>query len=447
MAGIRANPIAPAQPEAPARTPNIILILADDLGYGDLGCFGSRAIATPHLDRLAREGTRFTQAYAGSPVCAPSRNVLLTGQHTGHTRIRDNSPQVGGTPEQFAGGREGGNRLSLEAGDFTVAQLLQARGYTTGLAGKWGVAEPGTVGTPGKKGFGTWLGYLNQNHAAYHYPDYLDENDGTRPLPANAGGRPTAYSNDLFADFAVDFVRRNVGTPFFLYLPFTVPHERMEVPDLGAYAAQDWPADAKTYAAMVTRLDTYVGRLLAELERLDLAGNTIIFFTSDNGPVAKPRSALLNSAGGLRGTKGTLYEGGLRVPMIVRWPGHVPAGRVSDTPWMFADFLPTCAELAGAPLPAGLDGRSVWPLLSNPGRLADPRAFYWEYPRERLHQAVRLGPWKAVRYGMDQPLELYDLSRDPLETTDLAPQYPERVNEIARIMSSSHQPSPHWPVN
>lgn len=431
---------------AEARRPNIIFIMADDLGYGDLGSYGGKAIRTPHLDRLAAEGTRFTQAYAGSPVCAPSRCVLLTGRHTGHARIRDNNPQVGGELEQFAGGAEGGIRLSLTEADRTVAELLQPAGYATGIAGKWGLAEPGTAGTPNRRGFDAWLGYLNQNHAPYYYTDYLDENDGIRRIPENADGRRQVYSNDLFSDFAVEFVRRHRDRPFFLYLPYTIPHNRMEVPDLGAYADRDWPEDAKTYAAMVTRLDGYVGRLLEELDRLGLDENTVVFFTSDNGPLRAPRSDLLGSAGGLRGYKTTLHEGGIRVPMLVRWPGRVPAGRVSEEPWMFADFLPTCAELAGLPVPAGADGRSVVPILTAAQATLGERPLYWEVPRDRLHQAVRLGRWKAVRSGRDQPLELYDLAVDPAERSNVAATHPAVADRLRQVLDNSHQPSPHWPV-
>jgi len=428
------------------RRPNIIFIMADDLGYGDLGSYGGKAIRTPHLDRLAAQGTRFTQAYAGSPVCAPSRCVLLTGRHTGHARIRDNNPIVGGTLEKFAGGAEGGIRLSLTDADHTVAELLKPAGYATGVAGKWGLAEPGTAGTPNRRGFDAWLGYLNQNHAPYYYTDYLDENEGVRRIPENSGGRRQVYSNDLFSDFAVDFVRRHRDRPFFLYLPYTIPHNRMEVPDLGDYADRDWPEDARIYAAMVTRLDGYVGRLLDELDRLGLADRTVVFFTSDNGPVRAPRSDLLGSAGGLRGHKSTLLEGGIRVPMLVRWPGRVPAGRVSDEPWMFADFLPTCAELAGLPVPAGIDGRSVVPLLTAAQATLGERPLYWEIPRDRLHQAVRLGRWKAIRLGRDQPLALYDLSADPAERNDVVAAHPAVADRLRRILDESHEPSPHWPV-
>lgn len=431
----------------PASRPNIIFIIADDLGYADLGCYGSPHIATPHIDRLAAAGTRFTQCYAGSPVCAPSRGVLMTGLHTGHGRIRDNMPKVGGVLEPYAEGREKGMRLSLSAADHTVAQALQAAGYVTGMTGKWGLGEEGSDGVPAKKGFDEFLGYLNQNHAAYYYTDYLDGIDGRKPITANAGGRTGVYSNDLFADFAVDFVRRHRTRPFFLYLPFTIPHNRMEVPALGAYADKPWPQDAKTYAAMVSRLDGYVGRLLAELDELDLARKTIVFFTSDNGVLEGPRARLLGSAGRLRGFKGTVYEGGLRVPMIARWPGRIPAGRESAEPWMFMDFFPTALELAGLPRRAGLDGVSVVSLLTGEASTPGDRVFYWEYPQKRLHQAIRKGNWKGVRFGTDQPLALYDLSRDEAESRDLAAGHPEVVRDLERRLGAARLPTPHWPVD
>ncbi len=452
LLGLCAAALTAAGPDAHAATsvarpPNIIFILADDLGYGDLGCYGSAAIATPYIDQLAREGTRFTDVYSGSPVCAPSRAVLMSGLHTGHTRIRNNSPRVGGTPEAFAGGAEGGVRLSLTASDRTVAEGLRAGGYATGISGKWGLAEPGTDGTPTRRGFDRWLGYLNQNHAAYYYTDYLDENDGIRVVPENRHGRRGVYSNDLMADFAVAFLQDHRERPFFLYLPFTLPHARMEVPELGAYAERtDWPEEARIYAAMVSRLDRYVGRLLAELKRLELDDSTLVFFTSDNGPVTAPRTELLRSARHWRGRKGSVYEGGIRVPMIVRRPGRVPAGRVSSEPWSFADVAPTLLELAGLPVPAGLDGRSVLPVLTGTVASLGARPLYWEIPSDRLHQAVRLGPWKAVRAGHGQPLELYDLVADPTESTDVAAAHPETVATLRGLLDSSHVPSPHWPV-
>lgn len=452
LLGLCAAALTALEPATQATTPasrphNIVFILADDLGYGDVGCYGSAAIATPQIDALAREGTRFTDAYAGSPVCAPSRAVLMSGLHTGHTRIRNNSPRVGGTPEAFAGGAEGGVRLSLTASDRTIAEGLRAGGYATGISGKWGLAEPGTDGIPTRRGFDAWLGYLNQNHAAYHYPEYLDENDGIRALPENRQGRRGVYSNDLMTDFAVDFLQRHHDRPFFLYLPFTLPHARLEVPELGAYAARtDWPEEARIYAAMVTQLDHSVGRLRAELKRLKLDASTVVFFTSDNGPVKAPRTELLRSASHWRGRKGSVYEGGIRVPMIVRWPGRVPEGQVSSEPWSFADVAPTLLELAGLPVPAGFDGRSVLPVLTGTVASLGERPLYWEIPNDRLHQAVRLGPWKAVRAGLDQPLELYDLAADPTESTDVAVRHPKTVAKLRALLDSSHIPSPHWPV-
>lgn len=453
LAGLTAAGLAGLMPASRAAAapiasrPNLVLIMADDLGYGDLGCFGSTKIATPNIDRLARQGTRFTQFYAGSPVCAPSRGVLLTGLHTGHGRIRQNSPDVGGELETFADGKEGGIRLSFTADDHTFPELLKQAGYATGASGKWGVGEPGTDGTPGKHGFDEWLGYLNQNHAPYYYTDYLWENDHRRPIPENAGGKQAVYSCDLMADFSIDFVRRHRAQPFFLYLPYTIPHERMEVPDLGAYADKDWPEDARIYAAMVTRLDGYVGRLLAELDRLGLADNTLVLFTSDNGAVKKPRSQFLGSSGGLRGTKGTVYEGGIRAPMIVRWPGHVTAGRTSTEPWMLMDLYPTFAAVAGLDAPSGLDGRNVLPVLTGAQSTLGDRPLYWEFPTKRLWQAVRVGRWKAVREGLDQPVELYDLNGDEREEHNVAPQHPDVVARLAAVLDSAHTPTPYWPAH
>ncbi|MFZ9683615.1 MAG: sulfatase-like hydrolase/transferase, partial [Cephaloticoccus sp.] len=296
-------------------------------------------------------------------------------------------------------------------------------------------------------GFDEFLGYLTQNHAAYYYTDFLDGIDGPIPVPANAGDRTAVYSNDLFADFALDFIRRHRARPFFLYLPFTIPHNRMEVPELGAYADKPWPQDAKTYAAMVSRLDGYVGRLTAELAALGLAQDTIVFFTSDNGVLQGPRARLLGSAGPLRGFKGTIHEGGLRVPMIVRWPGRVPAGRESAEPWMLMDFFPTALELAGLPHSDGIDGVSIVPLLTGQTASLGERMFYWEYPQKRLQQAIRVGHWKGVRFGTDQPLELYDLARDVTESHNVADLHPQVVRDLERRLAGARVPTPHWPVD
>ncbi len=434
---------APAAFSAPALRPNIIFILADDLGYGDLGSFGQEKIHTPRIDRLAREGTRFTDTYAGAPVCAPSRCVFLTGRHTGHARIRDNSPEVGGELEPFG---EGSLRLSLTADDCLVSEVLKAADYATGAAGKWGVGEPGSRGTPTQHGFDAWLGYLNQNHAPYYYTDFLWENERRRPIAENRDGHRIVYSNDLFRDFAVQFIADHRDGPFFLYLPFTIPHDRMEVPTLGAYADRDWPDEMKTYAAMVTRLDGYVGDIIDALDRHGLAANTLLIVSSDNGAVRRDRTTFFHSNGALRGSKATLSEGGLRVPAIARWPGHVPAGRVSPVPWGFVDLFPTFAALAGAKVPSGLDGKNILPVLLGRKTEADERYFYWEFPRDRLWQAARHGRWKAVRFAPDQPLELYDLADDPGETRNVAASHPVVVADLTDFLNREHVPSPHWPT-
>ena len=423
--------------------PNIIFIMADDLGYGDLGCFGGNKILTPHIDRLAEQGTRFTQFYAGSPVCAPSRCVLMTGLHTGHARIRGNSPKAGGELEQFG---EGSMRLSLIGDEAMVASVLKKAGYATGAAGKWGIGEPNSAGTPTQMGFDEWLGYLNQNHASYYYTDFLWRNREKMAIPENRNGGRQVYSNDLMRDFALDFMRRHSEGPFFLYLPFTIPHALMEVPSLGPYEEKDWPKTFRIYAAMVSRLDEYVGQIMAELDELGIADNTLVMFTSDNGAVDNDRTVFLNSAAGMRGRKRAVYEGGLNVPLIVRWPGAVEAGATDDTVWMFVDILPTFAELTGAPLPDNLDGVSLAPTLQGEDQDLSKRFLYWEFPRNGLWQAGRLGKWKAVRHGLDGPVELYDLEEDPGEMVDLSEQYPEVVADFDKRLRSEHAPSPHWPA-
>ncbi|MBL9216036.1 MAG: arylsulfatase [Opitutaceae bacterium] len=421
--------------QPPARPPNIVFIMADDLGYADLGCYGQTRMRTPRLDRLAAEGTRFTQVYAGASVCAPSRGVLLTGLHLGHARIRANSSHEG--------------RISLTDADQTVAEVLQRSGYATGAIGKWGIGEPGTAGVPNRRGFDEWFGYLNQNHAPFYYTDYLWRNDRKQEIPENAGGRQVTYAHDLFADEAVDFLRRHRNEPFFLYLPFTLPHRRFEVPSLGAYADEDWPEEAKLFAAMVTRLDHDVGRVLDELDRLGLAENTLVFFTSDNGSEKKKTFPGLFGSGGLfRGEKGTLYEGGLRVPMIVRWPGRVPAGAVSGAVWWFPDVFPTLVALGRGQLPGHpLDGLDISPALTGKTQPElETRTLYWEDHDNEFSQAALRGHWKVLRTDtLNSPLALYDLKADPGEQRDVAASHPEIVAEFERFLARSRTVSPHWP--
>ena len=428
------------------RRPNMIFILADDLGYGDLGCFGQQCIRTPRLDAMAEEGIRFTQCYAGSTVCAPSRCCLMTGLHTGHAHVR-------------------GNKLvALRENDRTVAEVLRNAGYRTGLVGKWGLGEPGTTGLPNRQGFDYFFGYLNQGRAHNYYPDYLWRNEQkvllrnrVDPEDPMVATERLDYSHDLFTQEALDFVRREKEHPFFLYLAYTIPHannergralgDGMEVPDYGAYAEEDWPETRKGFAAMVSRMDRDVGVLLDLLKELGLDEETIVFFTSDNGPHREGGydPGFFRGSGPLRGIKRDLYEGGIRVPMIVRWPGQVPAGATSGAPWAFWDFLPTAAELAGSPPPSGIDGKSIWPLLQG-AESQDHDPFYWEFHEGGFKQAVRLGRWKGVRLAPETPIELYDLRKDVGETRNVAGNHPDVVERIEAFLATVRTDSADWPV-
>ncbi|HKD35926.1 MAG TPA: arylsulfatase, partial [Pirellulales bacterium] len=418
-----AEPQTAAKPERP----NIIFILSDDLGYGEVGCYGQKLIQTPRIDQMAAEGIRFTSCYAGSTVCAPSRCSLMTGLHTGHSRIRGN-----------------GN-VPLEPDDITVAKLLHSAGYATGLIGKWGLGEQGSTGVPNRQGFDSFFGYLNQVHAHNYYPDFLWRNKEKFPLrnvvEKGVATKRVDYTPDLFAAEALKFIEQHKSEPFFLYLAFTVPHANneakaagklgMEVPSDKPYSDRDWPQVEKNKAAMITRMDGDVGRLLDKLKSLSLDDRTIVFFSSDNGPHHEggvdPK--FFHAGGPLRGTKRDLYEGGIRIPMIARWPGHIAAGQTSDFAWAFWDFLPTAAELVGAKAPVGIDGISVAPLLlattGNPPDVHPHEYLYWEFHEGGFSQAVRLGHWKAVRPKQGRPLELYDLSTDVGETTNVASAHPD----------------------
>jgi arylsulfatase A-like enzyme len=418
--------------------PNIIYLMVDDMGWGDAGCYGQKHIQTPNIDRLAREGTRFTDVYAGASVCAPSRSVLMTGQHLGHTRIRGNSGMVGGVGEQ--------RRIPLEPEDVTVAMLLKQAGYTTGITGKWGLGEPETTGIPNQKGFDEWFGYLNQQHAHTYYTDYLWKNTERFPLTGNLNGQSNQYSHDLVADWSLDFVKRHKSEPFFLYLAWTLPHGKYVVPSLETYADKDWPHDYKVHAAMVTRLDRDLGRLLTLLQELKLAENTVVFFCSDNGGVAR-REGVLDSVGPFRGQKGVQYEGGLRVPMIVRWPGKVAAGAVSGAPWYYADVLPTLCEIGGAKVTSKVDGVSVLPtILGRAQPELNTRLMYWEQYSGGFQQAARWGKWKGMLTAASGKFELYDLVADQMEKNDVAAQHPDVVKRIREFMAASHTPSPNWLV-
>lgn len=417
--------------------PNIIFIMADDLGYGEVGCYGQQYIQTPKIDLLAAQGMRFTQVYSGSPVCSPSRSVLMTGQHTGHTRVRDNFAAVGGVGPE--------HRPVLEYEDITVAEVLRQAGYATWISGKWGLGEPGTSGVPTRQGYDEWLGFLNNNRADHYFTEYLWRNEEKYYLEGNLNGERNQYVLDVFTDFALDFIRSNKDRPFFLYLPYTTPHALYEVPNVEPYADKPWTAFEKTYAAMITRMDKEVGRIMNLLRELGIDENTIVFFTSDNGASGNVSGTRFDSWGVFRGKKGSVYEGGLRVPMIVRWPGKVPAGRVSDKVWYFADVLPTLGELAGVRAPSNIDGVSVLQTLLGREQDLNGRFLYWEKPAGSIRQAVRLDDWKGVRYGLNGSLELYNLKTDVSETTNVASQHPGVVVQIENYLETARTESPMWP--
>lgn len=430
--------------------PNIILIMADDLGYGDLGSYGQKAIQTPYLDRLAEQGTRFTSVYGGAPVCAPSRSVLMTGQHTGHTTIRENSGRRGGEKDEMSGS---GHRIPLKDEDETVAEVLKRAGYATGITGKWGLGESGSTGVPNLQGFDEWYGYLNQNHAVFYYTNYLWRNDRRDTIIPNMNDSKQLYTHDLFTDFALDFICHHRKEPFFLYIPYTIPHFNLEIPSLEPYTENfDWPQSSKIYASMVSRMDRDVGRILDLLKKLNIDENTLVFFASDNGPDYSKgpdqREALFNSNGTFKGAKGDLTEGGLRVPMIVHWPGKVPAGKVSDAPWYFADVLPTLTELVGEKPSENVDGVSVLPLLLGKEQNLENRFMYWEKPPPNLVQAVRRGRWKALCYpGADgnNNIRIYDLASDPGEKYDVSAEHPEIVVMFNDYLKTARTDSPFWP--
>jgi arylsulfatase A-like enzyme len=434
------------------RPPNIVFIMADDLGYGHLGCYGQKKIRTPNLDRMAAEGIRFTQHYSGCTVCAPARSTLMTGLHTGHTPVRGNS---GGMP--------------LLADDVTVVEVLKSAGYATGLFGKWGLGDAGTSGVPTKQGFDEFYGYLHQLHAHFYYPHFLWRNETKVFLPGNREDFRKQYSHDLIAEEAKKFIQNNRERPFFLCLTFTIPHAEMLVPEDSLaeyvekfsetpftskprmhYAPQPTPRAA--LAAMITRMDRDIGELLTLLKSLDLDGNTIVIFTSDNGPATIEVGAdaeFFEASGPLRGFKSDLYEGGIRVPLIVRWPGKIAAGSSSDHVCAFWDFMPTFAELAGVQPPSGIDGISTVPALlgtAQAGREQQQHEFlYWEtgVQFERLSQAVRMGNWKALRHGPNRPLELYNLSKDLGEKNNVAAQNPDIIAKIETYLRSARtEPRP-----
>ncbi len=421
-----------------AEKPNIIFILSDDLAQGDLGCYGQKIIQTPNLDRMAAEGTRYLQGYCGTAVCAPSRSTLMTGLHTGHCPIRANREIK---PE---------GQKPLPAGTVTVAQILHDAGYATACCGKWGMGMFDTTGSPLKLGFDHFFGYNCQRHAHSYFPTYLYNDDKRFDLPGNTGkGIGKTYAQNLIADETLKFVREHQGGPFFLYYSITLPHGNHEIDNLGIYADKNWTPTQKAYAAQVTRLDSDVGRLLNLLKELKIDEKTLIMLAGDNGSSFDPTSevgSLFNQASnGLRGFKRGLYEGALRQAALARWPGTVPAGRVSDEPWAFWDFLPTAAEIAGVALQTKTDGLSLLSFLKG-GPAPKRDHFYWELHEGTSLQAVRFGDWKAVRNGPETPIELYDLKTDPGEKNNLASTKPDLIAQAEALMKSSRTEDPDWPL-
>ena len=437
--------------------PNIVYIIVDDMGWADLGCYGGKAIQTPHLDKLAANGMRFTDSYAGCTVCAPTRSTLMTGYHMGNTYMRLNT---GGTP--------------IRDEDVTVAEVLKAAGYRTGGFGKWGLGDIDTPGVPEKQGFDTFFGYYHQIHAHRFYPDYLVRNGKKVPLPGNKGvyakyknapaiprvdpdtGTVRQFTHDLIFNEMKQFIKdaAKSGEPFFCYAPWTPPHSEYKLPeeDLAwqLYKDKPWKNDAKVHAAFCSIVDRHAGETIALLKELGVADNTIIFFTSDNG-ASKRFEGSLDSSGPLRGFKRDMHEGGIRTPLIVAWPGKIKPGTTSDLPTYSPDVMPTLAEIAGkeaqAAVPDDVDGVSILPTLLGEGEQKIHDHLYWEWQRYNwskkqldpngLMQAVRKGKWKAVKMGSNKPMMLYDLSKDIGEQNDLSKQHPDIAKEMAELMKGS----------
>lgn len=476
LAGCSSSPSPPnTTPGSPtpaaADPPNIIYILADDLGYADLGSFGQQQIKTPHLDALAARGMVLTQHYAGSTVCGPSRCVLMTGKHVGNATVRGNSRT------------ETGYEVPLASDDVAIPALLKTRGYQTAAIGKWGLGGPGSTGQPNAVGFDFFYGFLNHGHAHNHYPDYLWRNDQREPtgnimtdasrigeMGAGVAVVRKAYASDLFFEEAGKYIASATqqDAPFFLYLALTVPHTNneapqlldqvpedardqrgQEVPNLGRYANEEWPGPQKGTAAMITRMDAGIGELIAQLSALGITDNTLIIFSSDNGPHAEGGNdpGFFDSNGPLRGIKRDLYEGGVRVPTIAYWPGRIAPGSASAHLSGFQDVLPTFCELAGAEIPVNTDGISFLPTLLGQTDQPQHDALYWEFMEQGGKQAVRWGNWKAVRLRMhqnaDAPIQLYDLTNDLGEQNNVAEQHPEVVAYMKQLMSQMRTRSEH----
>ncbi|MCR8632258.1 arylsulfatase [Paenibacillus radicis (ex Xue et al. 2023)] len=417
--------------------PNIIFILADDLGYGDLGAYGQKLIQTPHLDRMAAEGMRFTRHYSGGPVCGPSRACLMTGQHQGNGYIKGNPSQ--------------GNDVPLRPEDTILTEVLKEVGYETACIGKWGLGKAGSSGYPTHKGFDYFYGYDSHRVAHDYYPESLWRNEKLVKTPEGA------YSHDLFTQEALDWVKRDWDRPFFLYLAYTTPHNPYNPPDNEPYSDMDWPEAYRNYAAMITRMDRDIGRLLDLLQELKIDEQTLVILTSDHGPGSEYKREIADmvrffgSSGPYRGMKRDVYDGGIHVPLLVRWPGTIRSG-VTDHISAFQDFMPTLAEIVGGAVPGNVDGISMVPTLLNLPGQGRHTWLYWEFismgqirkSRQSLLD-VRTG-WKAVRSGSKGKLELYQLEEDQAEADNLADVYPEITIRMERRLNEIRGHSDLWPL-
>jgi len=450
--------------------PNIVLIMADDLGYHELGCYGQKWIRTPFVDQLAAEGMKLTQFYSGNAVCAPSRCCLMTGKHPGHAWVRNNGdPKL---PEELREKYqwEFPGQNPIPDSEVTVAELLKQKGYATAAIGKWGLGHFGTSGDPNRQGFDLFYGFNCQRHAHNHYPRFLWRNDHKEILPGNDRTlNGETYSQDRFTEVALEFIDENKNQPFFLYLPFAIPHLSIQVPEstLAEYTDEipeeeykhrgylQHPKPRAGYAAMVTHMDRDIGKIMARLEQYGLTENTLIVFTSDNGAtynrLGGSDSDFFNSAGQFRGLKGSLYEGGIRVPCVVRWPARISAGQTSDLISALWDLFPTFTEAADVETPKEIDGLSLLPELT--GRTEEQLRhdyLYWEFPAYGGQQAVRMGNWKGVRQNLRKKnanlsIELYDLESDVSESNNVAAEHPQTVAKIRKIMKEAHVPSEVFP--
>jgi arylsulfatase A-like enzyme len=433
---------SPSHAETKPSHPNLIFILSDDLGYNDVSCYGQTRFQTPELDRMAAEGLRFTSAYAGCPLCAPCRASLLTGLHNGHAPIRQNPI-----------GARGWNRTTqgdppLPDNIPSFAKVFKQAGYDTAVIGKWGMGRADDAGNPKSIGFDYFFGYESHVAAHNYYPEFLWRNDQKVPLDA------TTYSHDLFTKEAFEFVRQHKDHPFFLYLAYTIPHVALNPPSEEPYADKPWPKPDRAYAAMIHRMDADVGKLLRLLKELNIEDNTLVIFTSDNGPESAGghKSEFFSSGAPFRAQKNHPYEGGIRVPFIARWPGHVPAGKTTDQPVVFYDMLATGAELAGVPPPANTDGLSILPtLLGHSDQQKQHEYFYWELASaDGGFQEIRLGHWKAERLnvsnGKEPFVELYDLDKDISQTKNVAGEHPDLVKRFEQIAAEAHTPNAMFPL-